>query len=403
VLSPHFGLAKALFHSPQLLILDEPANGLDPAGIVEIRNLLLELAQAQGVTVFMSSHILGEVARLAQRIGIIHRGRLLQELDVAELERNRRRQLVLRTRDSAAARTPCCAVQDSPPPWPAREPSRCKRVQPSRTRTRSPRASARRVIHRPCSWSRKKTWNSIFCGWSAPMERAQMRELAQAFSVEMLKARAFGGAAVHGVWRCAAAMVGGFFMIVLKDPELAQRVGLISAKAQILAGAADWPTYLELLAQGLAVGGIILFGFIGSWVFGREYADHTVKDLLALPMPRTKIVAAKFLLITIWSAALVILVLLLGLGIGALIGLAQGVAAVAAARQQRHRGGCLSDPGPGDARCLHSQRRARLPGAAGLCVSCACCLRRWSPSPGGESISRGRSRPCMHRVNRWAW
>lgn len=97
------GLAKALFHSPQLLILDEPANGLDPAGIVEIRNLLLELAQEQGVTVFMSSHILGEVARLTQRIGIIHRGRLLQELDVAELERNRRRQLVLRTRDSAAA------------------------------------------------------------------------------------------------------------------------------------------------------------------------------------------------------------------------------------------------------------------------------------------------------------
>ena len=97
------GLAKALFHNPQLLILDEPANGLDPAGIVEIRNLLLELAQEQGVTVFMSSHILGEVARLARRIGIIHRGRLLQELDVAELERNRRRQLVLRTRDRDAA------------------------------------------------------------------------------------------------------------------------------------------------------------------------------------------------------------------------------------------------------------------------------------------------------------
>ena len=97
------GLAKALLHNPQLLILDEPANGLDPAGIVEIRNLLLELVQEHGVTVFMSSHILGEVARLAQRIGIIHRGRLLQELDVAELERNRRRQLVLRTRDRAAA------------------------------------------------------------------------------------------------------------------------------------------------------------------------------------------------------------------------------------------------------------------------------------------------------------
>lgn len=98
------GLAKALLHNPELIILDEPANGLDPAGIVEIRNLLIELAQKQGVTVFMSSHILGEVSRLAKRIGIIHQGRLLQELDVDELEHNRRRRLVIRARDNQAAR-----------------------------------------------------------------------------------------------------------------------------------------------------------------------------------------------------------------------------------------------------------------------------------------------------------
>ena len=150
-----------------------------------------------------------------------------------------------------------------------------------------------------------------------------MRELAQAFSVEMLKARRSEVLSFTVFGAALLPLVGGFFMIVLKDPELAQRVGLISAKAHMLAGAADWPTYLELLAQGLAVGGIILFGFVGSWVFGREYADHTVKDLLALPMPRTKIVAAKFVLIVIWSAALSMLVLLLGLGIGAMIGLAQ--------------------------------------------------------------------------------
>ncbi len=98
------GLAKALLHSPQLLILDEPANGLDPAGIVEIRELLLELTREQGVTVLMSSHILGEVARLAQRIGIIHQGRLLQEMDIEMLKRNRRRRLLVRTRDLGAAR-----------------------------------------------------------------------------------------------------------------------------------------------------------------------------------------------------------------------------------------------------------------------------------------------------------
>ena len=97
------GLAKALLHNPRLLLLDEPANGLDPAGIVEIRQLLLELTGQHGVTVFMSSHILGEVSRLAHRIGIIHRGRLLQELDINELERNRRRRLLLRARDLSMA------------------------------------------------------------------------------------------------------------------------------------------------------------------------------------------------------------------------------------------------------------------------------------------------------------
>jgi len=93
------GLAKAVLHNPRLLLLDEPANGLDPAGIVEIRELLLELTRNQGVTVFMSSHILAEVSRLAQRIGIIHQGHLLQELNIDELERNRKRRLLLRTRN----------------------------------------------------------------------------------------------------------------------------------------------------------------------------------------------------------------------------------------------------------------------------------------------------------------
>lgn len=92
------GLAKALIHNPRLLILDEPANGLDPAGIVEIREVLLDLTTKQGGTVFMSSHILAEVSRLAGRIGIIHKGHLLQELNHLELERNRKRRLLIRAR-----------------------------------------------------------------------------------------------------------------------------------------------------------------------------------------------------------------------------------------------------------------------------------------------------------------
>jgi ABC-2 type transport system ATP-binding protein len=98
------GLAKALLHHPRLILLDEPANGLDPAGIVEIRELLLNLTRQEGLTVFMSSHILAEVARLADRIGIIHGGKLLREMDLTGLEHERRRQLLVRTRNSEAAR-----------------------------------------------------------------------------------------------------------------------------------------------------------------------------------------------------------------------------------------------------------------------------------------------------------
>jgi ABC-2 type transport system ATP-binding protein len=108
------GLAKALLHCPKLLILDEPANGLDPAGIVEIRELLLHLTRDEGVTVFMSSHILGEVSRLADRIGIIHQGKLIQELDVAELEQNRQRRLLVSTRDDPAARSALVSAGYSP-------------------------------------------------------------------------------------------------------------------------------------------------------------------------------------------------------------------------------------------------------------------------------------------------
>jgi ABC-2 type transport system ATP-binding protein len=98
------GLARALLHEPELVVLDEPANGLDPAGVVEVRELLSALARERGVTVFMSSHNLAEVDRLATRIGIIHKGRLIEELDMLELERRRARRLAVDARDRVAAR-----------------------------------------------------------------------------------------------------------------------------------------------------------------------------------------------------------------------------------------------------------------------------------------------------------
>ncbi len=98
------GLARAMLHKPELLILDEPSNALDPAGIVEIRELLASLAREQGTTIFMSSHILTEVDLLADRVGVIHKGRLIEELDAARLEEIRARQLVIGARDVNKAR-----------------------------------------------------------------------------------------------------------------------------------------------------------------------------------------------------------------------------------------------------------------------------------------------------------
>lgn len=96
------GLAKAMIHNPKILILDEPINGLDPEGVVEIRNILLDLSKNSGVTVFLSSHILGELAKLADRIGMIHEGNLIQEIEMAHLEQSLRKHLILSGRDPNA-------------------------------------------------------------------------------------------------------------------------------------------------------------------------------------------------------------------------------------------------------------------------------------------------------------
>jgi ABC-2 type transport system permease protein len=116
-----------------------------------------------------------------------------------------------------------------------------------------------------------------------------------------------------------APLVGGLMMIILKDPEAAKSMGLISTKAQLMAGVADWPTFFNILAQSVAVGGAILFAIITAWVFGREFSDHTAKELLALPTPREAIVGAKFILVTVWTLALSLLIFGIGLIVGTLV------------------------------------------------------------------------------------
>ena len=82
-------LAFALVKKPHLLILDEPTNGLDPAGIHEIRELIIKLAKEQGITVFISTHILSEVEHIADRVGIINHGQLVYEGEIRKIQSNK--------------------------------------------------------------------------------------------------------------------------------------------------------------------------------------------------------------------------------------------------------------------------------------------------------------------------
>ena len=80
-------------------------------------------------------------------------------------------------------------------------------------------------------------------------------------------------------------LVSGLFMIILKNPERAKELGIISVKAQFVGGVADWPSFFGMLKMGTGIAGSILFAIITAWVFGREFSDHTAKETFGLTNP----------------------------------------------------------------------------------------------------------------------
>ncbi len=114
-------------------------------------------------------------------------------------------------------------------------------------------------------------------------------------------------------------------ILVAKNPEISEKLGLISAKANLMAySATNWSSYLVLFAEIVSAGEFFFFILAISWVFGREFADGTLKDMLAVPVHRYSIVLAKFILAFGWCAVMAILVLIFGLITGAIIQLPGG-------------------------------------------------------------------------------
>ncbi|MEV0831435.1 ABC transporter permease [Nonomuraea rubra] len=145
--------------------------------------------------------------------------------------------------------------------------------------------------------------------------------MREALWAELLKARRSRLPWITVLAFAIAALVCGMFMFILADPTRARAFGLLGDKAQLSGANADWPGYLALLSQAVAVGGLGVYGLIAIWLFGREFSDHTATDLLALPTSRTTVVAAKFAIGAIWALLLALLLAGLGLSIGALLAL----------------------------------------------------------------------------------
>lgn len=106
------GIAAAIAHQPQVLILDEPTNGLDPIGISQMRSLLVKLCHENKMTILISSHILSEIEHIADVIGVIHQGRLVEEITIAELKQKQRSNLCIYVTDPQQALS--CLLQYEP-------------------------------------------------------------------------------------------------------------------------------------------------------------------------------------------------------------------------------------------------------------------------------------------------
>jgi len=120
---------------------------------------------------------------------------------------------------------------------------------------------------------------------------------------------------------CLAPLFGALFVFVLRNPSLTAGNEALKAKAAITGFSADWPSFFNLVAQAIGVGGVVVFGFIASWLFGREYSDHTLKELFTLPVNRSIIVVSKFIACLAWCFLATVAVTVVAVLVGSLLNL----------------------------------------------------------------------------------
>ena len=145
-----------------------------------------------------------------------------------------------------------------------------------------------------------------------------IRNLFASLTIEMLKVyRSMIFWITIGASCLISFMLGLMMMLVMNPGSLPP--GILKTKISIAAISASWPVYIGFIEMATGALGLILFGFVVSWIFGREYKDRTVKDILALPVSRTTIVFSKLITVCFWCILLSFIIFILGLILGALI------------------------------------------------------------------------------------
>lgn len=147
-----------------------------------------------------------------------------------------------------------------------------------------------------------------------------MKGLYAALWTEILKVRRSKLLWISFVAFSLTGIIIGLMVLVSENPQLAGQSAIVGAKASLFK--AEWPSYFELLTEIILTLGTIGFGIVSSWIFGREYSDRVIQDLLALPVPRSTIVLSKFIIIFFWNLLLSLTLFISGLLAGLIVNIA---------------------------------------------------------------------------------
>ena len=148
-----------------------------------------------------------------------------------------------------------------------------------------------------------------------------MKQQIRAFLAELIKIKYSNILWATFIAFGLAPVMGAVFILIVQDSEALTKAGGLAVKAKAMNFQANWRSYFDILTQAVGVGGVLVFGFVASWIFGREYSDGTAKDLLSLPTSRTKILNAKFILYALWCLLLALSNLSIALLLGTLLDL----------------------------------------------------------------------------------